>query len=140
MTTAPVQQPEDRPRKALAPLWHTVLLLLLVFGVVTLFRLVSFQGMPRAYRFSIEVFADLVFVLFALFGVHLHGNRLGDVLGIRPTTWRQIAISALWGLAIGCASIVIALFLIIINFGRFYRGDEPYAAPQTLSGLFLFLL
>ena len=137
MSTAPLQQPEERPRKSLAPLWHTVLLLLLLFVVVTLFRTVSFQGMPHAYRFTLVVFADLVLVLFSLFGVHLNGNRLGNIFGLLPTNWREIAVSTLLGLAVGCASVLIALFL-IINFGPFYRGDASHAAPQTLSALFLF--
>lgn len=65
-------------------------------------------------------------------------ETLRDVLGLRPKNWEEIGASVLWGLAVGCASIIIALCLHTV-FGPFYTGSGPPShAPQSLAGLFLF--
>jgi len=80
----------------------------------------------------------MLFFLFVLFGVHLNGNGLTDLLGPPPKNRRAVGKTALWGLAIACLSIAIA-FLIYTLLGHFYKDSEPPTTlPRSLIELLLF--
>jgi len=114
-------------------------LLLFLYGVPALLASypIHFPEGPRSLKYLAEVFIQLLFFLFVLFGVHLNGNGLRDLLGPRPKNWREVGVTALWGLALACLSIAIAYFISVV-FGHFYKNEPPAIGPRNLVELLLF--
>jgi len=106
-----------------------------VFG--SKFHAIHLPNVPLPLLYLLEFFIQLLFFLFMLFGIHLNGNEIKDLLGPWPRDSVKLSSAAFWGLCTGCLSIGIA-FCIYLLLGRFYRGSEPGIAPRNLAELLLF--
>lgn len=132
MATIATAAPQPSRPEAVAPAWHTIGFLLLMFSAATLqaFHLVPFRVHTRMqfYLFTI-VFEILMVVYVWLFGLRARGKTLQDLVGGKwdsaAAVLLDIGISLLFG--------IIVLF--VLGALRYILGENPAAirAIKTLS-------
>jgi membrane protease YdiL (CAAX protease family) len=137
---------EEAGSRLLAPLWHTVVVVVILLGFSALgARSHSAFGM-RWHGHIVGYLTAAAFewltVTFVWFGLRLRGNRLGDLLGERWSRWRRVFADL--GLAIIFlvgSNILLSVIghLLRATPNRALRGLFPRGLAETSAFLFLSL-
>jgi uncharacterized protein len=147
MATTLIVTPPADDRKLLAPVWHTVVLVLFVvsYSLIQVHFSARTENMQLRSRVGLYLFAilfELILLAYVWFlGVRPSGTRFADVIGGRwaraADVWRDIGVAfAFW--------LVVILFLLIVGHAL---GENPHAKkalqvmmPRGALEMFLWVL
>lgn len=124
------------PPKPLAPIWHSMLLLALIFVPLTVIPgMQSFlRGMPRWALLPMDLSFTWGLVLFLHWGMTLKGQRLGDLLKGRWQEENQLRDEVVLGLQMGFFILVLSLVMRLV-LGSFYTSRPGPPPLRTIFGL-----
>ncbi|HXQ25591.1 MAG TPA: type II CAAX endopeptidase family protein [Candidatus Acidoferrales bacterium] len=125
MATQPTASPQPSDRDRIAPLWHTVVFLLVVIGLAALdvrrighAPAVPHGGRLRLYAVSVAFEWAMVGYIWLL-GLRPAGKRLRDIVGGAWTRWWEPLRD------IGVAFVFWLVVLMVLGTLRFSLGDNP---------------
>jgi hypothetical protein len=132
MATTLIVTPPADDRKLLAPVWHTVVLVLFVvsYSLIQVHfaaRTETLQLRTRVPLYLFSIFFELVLLAYVWFlGVRRSGTRFADVIGGRwaraADVWRDIGVAFMFWL-------VVVVFLAIVGHAL---GENPHAKKALL--------
>lgn len=125
--------------KPLAPIWHSILLLALIFVPLTVIPgMQSFlRGMPRWALQLMNLSFTWGLVLFLHWGLTLKGQRLRDLLKGRWQEVNQLRDEVVLGVQIGFFILVLSTVMFFV-FGDFSRSRSG-PPPRTIFELSIYL-
>lgn len=132
-------QPSTADSKLLAPIWHSILLLLFIFVPLSVIPGVKsfLHGMDLWGLHLLELTFAWGLILFLHWGMTLHGHRLSDLLKGRWQEKDDLRDEIILGVQVGFLILVIS-FVMFFVFGRFSTSPSP-PPPRTIFQLCWYL-
>jgi membrane protease YdiL (CAAX protease family) len=136
--------PPDHP---IAPMWHTLIVLVLIGAVSTMSAIAAHRPIPAHSRYA-DYIATMVWewLLFAwtAYGVHFRGTRVMDLFGDAPRTVRKFFQDAGLGLALWLPIVLIAAVVQLVLVRAHINGNSARdavlkLAPQNYGQLALWI-
>jgi membrane protease YdiL (CAAX protease family) len=148
----PLDPPSQKSGQLIAPLWHTILFIVILFAnsyltAITLPKLaVGASPKHRAFEYLFTIGWELVLLLIVWFGIRLRGVTIRELIGGRWQRVEDFLIDV--GIGVGgivAAYVVVGVVSILLGLAKPERVAEArkladMLAPDSLKLLALFIL